>query len=218
LATNLPALVSSTNLLQGKLSELEIQVVEKKYASPAIKNLPAPQLLAKVVESIKRIHVITGWVIPEDADYIKILSEELLLKLKEDFSDLNFDEIAFAFRKNGVVVKDWGKAMNLELVVQVLSEYVADRERISGIEERLKSKPVQRIYTQEELDNLHRQDVEAFYQRCLNGVMPPAELPEYYKSILVKDGLLHQESDDLHAFFAYMIERGYEKIYVKEHE
>lgn len=77
----------------------------------------------------------------------------------------------------------------------------------------IEQQPVQRIYSAEELDDIHRGDVEAFYQRCLKGIRPPDELPEYYLSILIKDGYLAEGSDDLHSFFAYWIGKGYENIY-----
>ena len=70
------------------------------------------ELLTKVAECLSRIHIITGWNLPDDRNYTKGLTEEFILKLKEDFFMLNFSEILYAFRKNGLGIKDWGKNMN----------------------------------------------------------------------------------------------------------
>lgn len=105
----------------------------------------------------------------------------------ENFTPLYFSSIMNAYR-------EWAKAESKEV----------------------KDEPVQKIYTLDELDDIHRGHVEAFYQRCLKGIILPAELPEYYLTILIKDGYLAEGSDDLHGFFAYWINRGYKNIYTKK--
>lgn len=197
-------------------SKEEAIAIEKKYAEPTIGQMNQPQVFTKAAEAVQRIHVITGWNVPDDKTYTKILIEELSLKLIEDFPNLNFTEVVYAFRKNGIGIKDWGKHMNLELICQVLAQYSEERKRISAEEERNATKPVQRIYSEEEIRNEYRFGVEAFYQRCINGVRPPDELPDYFKEILVHDGLIHPDSNDLHAFFADWLNNGHSNIYVKE--
>lgn len=187
-------------------------MIELKYKAPQIGKLNNVESWGKAL--MVKVHIITGWALPEK-DMMHIFIDQFTKKLLEEYSQLNVEEIEYAFRSMGTTVKDWGKSMNLSLIDEVLKPYVMQRFDASQIEERAKQKPVQRIYTEEELDNIHRSDVEAFYQRCLNGIKPPDELPKYYRDILVKDELLHQDSDDLHAFFAYMIERGHENIYIK---
>lgn len=162
-----------------------------------------------------KVHIITGWVLPEKS-FIEIFIDQFTKKLLEDYDHLNVDEIEYAFRSTGTMVKDWGKAMNLALIDEVLRPYVAQRFEASAAEERAKAKPVQRIYTAEEFDDIHRSHVEAFYQRCLKGIRPPDELPEYYLKILIKDGYMAEGSDDLHGFFAYWINKGYKNIYLKQ--
>lgn len=76
------------------------------------------------------------------------------------------------------------------------------------------SNPVQIILTDDQLENLHRGDIENFYQRILDGRVP-YNLPDYFKPILVKDGLMKQE-DDLSIFFVQRLGRGSKNIYVKD--
>lgn len=162
-----------------------------------------------------KIHIITGWQLPP-ADFLDILIDQFSKKLLEDYPQLNVDEVEYAFRSIGTGVKDWGKSMNLSLIDEVLREYCNTRFELSQQEERATDKPVQKLYTQEQLDNMHREDIENFYQRCLRGITPPRELPEYYKEILVKDRLIHPDSNDLHAFFAWNLNNGSKNIYVEE--
>lgn len=191
-----------------ELTPEQLQVIEKKYASKRIKD--QYEITAQVVESITRIHVITGWIIPNDDMYMKILIEEFERLLKEDFGEMNFDEVIYAFRKNPI--KDWGKSMNLQLISDVLCGYLSDRAIASESEERAK-KPQQVIYTAEELDGFQRGHIEAFYQRCRNGIVPPKELPAYYKQMLVKDGYL-KEGDDINEFFVFCLGKNIENIYI----
>lgn len=193
----------------------EKKVIEKKYADPQIGRLTDSEIFTRAAEAVQRIHIITGWNIPDDKSYTRILVEELSTKLKEDFTNMNFQEVVYAFRKNGLGIKDWGKNMNLDLICEVLTQYCDERRRISAQEERFTHEPEQRIYTTEEIENMFREDVEAFYQRCLRGVTPPAVLPDYYKDILVKDKLIHPDSD-LHAFFSHCINSGQRNIYIKQ--
>lgn len=73
--------------------------------------------------------------------------------------------------------------------------------------------PKQTIYTQDDLDNLHRGDVENFYQRCRQGIAPNT-VPDYYKDILVKDGLM-KEDENITAFLVNRLGNASKNIYVK---
>lgn len=143
-----------------------------------------------------------------------MLVEELANKLKEDFYMMNFAEVVFAFRKNGLGVKDWGKNMNLDLISNVLGAYCAERERISFEEERLVTEPpVMKVNTEEEIDNLHRKWTEDFYQRIKNGQIE--QVPAYCEDILVKDGLMKQ-GDSVSAFFVKALNEQRQNIYRKQ--
>lgn len=191
-----------------------VEVVKKKYESPQIKYLSDSELNTSLADCIQRIHVITGWNLPDDQNYMKILFEELRNKLKEDFYMMNFSEIVYAFRKNGLGVKDWGKNMNLDLICNVLGHYCAERERISFEEERLVTDPlIMKVNTADEIDNLHRKWVEEFYQRIKSGQIE--QVPAYCEDILVKDGLLKQ-GDSVSAFFVKVLNEQRKNIYKKE--
>lgn len=178
-------------------------------------DLTPPELLTEAAKCLLSIHVITGWVLPDDKDYVKELTNEFRLKLAEDFETLNFHEVKYAFRR-AAGKKDWGKNMNLALLSEVLAEYSDDRRRASAEEERLNSKPpVQKIYSDEQLENLQRMDIENFYQRCRAGIVP-TNIPGYFLPMLIKDGFMAEGSDDMAAFFSDKLNKGIEQLYHDE--
>lgn len=189
-------------------------MIDLKYQSRRFGVLAPHEQRLWAKSLLIKIHVITGWTVPT-GEILTVLIDQFQKKLLEDYPDMNVDEIEFAFRQNGTVVKDWGKAMNLALIDQVLIPYRAERMRLSNeYEERNVPPPPQVILTDDQLDNLHRQDVELFYQRCLKGIVPRVT-PPYFKIILVKDGLMNEE-DDLEVFFSKRLNSGCKNIYRKD--
>lgn len=188
-------------------------MLEKKYASPRIGEMTDIQQNLWADALILKIHVITGWVIPEK-DLMNVLTDQFQKKLIEDYSHLNVDEIEYAFRKSGTTIKDWGKAMNLALIDEVLIPYTNQRLSISADEERKKSEPPPtKIYTDAQLEDLHRGDIEAFYQRLRKGIVPRG-IPDYFEPILLKDGLL-KPAESMAQFFTNWLGKGMENVYVK---
>jgi len=205
----------SLQIWQSNLSKNEIEILNAKYSKPQICKLADTEIMGELLKILPRIHVITGWNLPNNEEYLKILAEELLLKFKADFSTMNFDEIVLAFRQNGIGVKDWGKNMNLELVSSVICAYLDERLQVSADEERVKAQPSQTIYTDEQLDNLHRADIENFYQRCRSGKVPPG-IPSYFLPMLIKDGFMAEGSDDVTAFFVEKLNSNIQSLYKKQ--
>lgn len=82
-----------------------------------------------------KIHVVTGWVVPADDKILDILLDQFEKKLTESYSNVNADELEYAFRSLGTTVKDWGKTMNLSLIDEVMIPYLQTRAEISKLEE-----------------------------------------------------------------------------------
>lgn len=102
-----------------------------------------------------KMHVITGWVMSEDANLRNILLDQFCKKLVESYADTNADEFEYAIRTYGTVVKDWGKKMNLSLVDEVMSPYLTKRVELSQIEEQKKTP---RMLEEGKLSNITNQD------------------------------------------------------------
>lgn len=114
-----------------------MQIIEAKYSSEQVKDIDLLQLDNKVKVTLLRIHVITGWTIPV-GEMMGILVDEFRTKLLQEYEDVNFDEILFAFRKYNGLVNDWGKEMNLKLISTVLDAYMEDRYDVGLLEEHIK--------------------------------------------------------------------------------
>lgn len=183
-----------------------------KYAAKPIGQLSLAEIKIWSEALLLKIHVITGWVIPT-GNLLNILVDQFEKKLMEDYGSLNHYEIEYAFRSKGTLIPDWGKQMNLQLLDQVLIPYMDDRYKNSLAEERQSAPPQQQIYSDDDNDNLHRQDVEMYYQRCRNGQVPH-NIPDYFKYILVKDGLMQPE-ESLSVFFVKKLGNNATNIYIK---
>jgi hypothetical protein len=195
----------------SRLNDPDEIILAKKYAAPRLETLNPVDLNTACRVLLLKIHVITGWVIPAN-ELMIILVDQFSKKLSESYGMLNVEEIEYAFRNQGTIIEDWGKEMNLNLLDKVLIPYLNQRLQVSQMEERKKDPPVQKVYTDQELDDLHRGDVEAFFQRCRSGVVPTG-IPSYFKDILEKDGLLKDESVEV--YFTRKLGDGSLNIYTK---
>lgn len=199
---------------RSKLQDQDKRMMELKYAAPRICDMDHNLQSMWAKSLLLKIHVITGWVIP-DTDLLTILIDQFEKKLIENYGMLNVEEIEYAFRSSGTVVKDWGKSMNLALIDEVLIPYLNSRFELSATEERLKAEPPeQKLYNDQELDDQQRADIEAFYQRLLKGQIP-YKIPEYFKPMLIKDGLMRPEEYVEH-FLSHRLNNGFKNIYTKE--
>lgn len=205
------AQTTSLTLSNKTLIDQDSQILTLKYATPQIGTLSQAEVLQACKVLLLKIHVITGWVIPAN-ELMIILIDQFSKKLTEDYPMLNPDEIEYAFRSQGTIIEDWGKEMNLNLLDKVLIPYLSKRLDVSAAEERMKNQPVQKVLTSQELDDVHRYDVEMFYQRCRKGIVPNS-IPGYFKDILVKDGLLKDET--VAEFLTRKLGEQAENIYIK---
>lgn len=170
------------------LSDFEQKIIKYKYSGPQIKNIHETELLEKVMLLLLNINIITGWVLPTN-EYLGPLINQFLKKLQENYEMLNFEEIEFAIRNSGTIIKDWGKEMNLALIDEVLVPYSFQRFELSKIEEKIKNpEPIQKIYTDEEILNIRRGEIEQAFQALKKGGMPIIHV--YFHEVLKQDGFI----------------------------
>ncbi len=117
----------------------EHQMIELKYASPCFRMMNDITRDIASQSLLLKIHVITGWVIPNDDDILSVLQYQFCLKLSEKYGNMNCEEIEYAFRNKESDIKDWGKSMNLSLLDEVLNPYLEKRFELSRIEESIRS-------------------------------------------------------------------------------
>ena len=117
----------------------EKQILAVKYQSKQIGKMTDVEVINLSGELLLKIHVITGWTIPANEVMI-LFADQFKKKLVESYQNVNVDEFEYAFRQFSGTVKDWGKQMNLSLIEEVMTAYLAHRFEISKMEES-KSKP-----------------------------------------------------------------------------
>lgn len=110
------------------------QIIRLKYASKRFGKMSADEIEMSAYDLLLKIHVIAGWTIPV-SDLMNILADQFAKKLMESYSELNSAEVEYAFRNRGFDVKDWGKALNLSLIDEILYPYLVIRFDLSRAEE-----------------------------------------------------------------------------------
>ena len=134
--------------LKTTLAPEEQRIIQVKYQSKQFRKMDWGELNTWTKALLVKINVITGWVIPEDT--LEILVDQFRKKLNESYPNCNPDEIEYAFRNYGTVVKDWGKQMNLSLIDEVMIPYLNKRIEISRVEEQ-KAHPIGLIENKEDM-------------------------------------------------------------------
>lgn len=209
--------LSPQSKITNSLEPQELKIYEVSLKSKKIKDFSEVELKVAANMLLLKINVITGWSFPvgDDEDQTKvlhnILKEQFFLKLQESYGNLNLDEIQFSFRN--YPVKDWGKSINLNLMDEVVSAYMAEKQNLSGyIANKVSYQEEQKIYTDEEILNQRREEIELKYQAMRNGKILP--IPQYLEDVLIKDFNLKEETAA--DFFVWMLKNKKENIYKKE--
>ena len=166
----------------------ELKLLSTKYSQPPIRRMDPEQLVLHAQALLLKIHVITGWRIPENETLLTVLQDQFYKKLIEDYANVNVQEIEYAFRRFGTAIKDWGKDVNLNLIDTVMVQYLAERKSVSDMEENLKQLPEKPKPTDEQILSLSRENIEFKYQQFLQGKTSFTILPETGLATLALDG------------------------------
>ncbi len=116
-------------------------MIEMKYAGKTFSKMTEEERWFTAQTLILKIHAIKGWTIPI-SEMMDILIDQFQKKLTESYANVTFQEVEYAFRNSGLEIKDWGKAMNLSLIDEVMIPYLEKRFEVSKMEEHIR-KPVQ---------------------------------------------------------------------------
>lgn len=213
ISKHLPTVSSmeQTNCLpksKGLLPE-EAEIVELKYKAPMFSRMDPAALITTAKILLLKLHVITGWTIP--ADELKmILVDQFTKKLIESYPNVNAEEMEYAFRNNPGI-KDWGKAMNLNLIDEVMVPYLERRLEVSRMEEHQKVKqialPPAQVTDQEFIESvrklykLHRDylQIPPLTYKCL-GLQLTQEKKQAIKTLV--NAILEEPTQDNYKQFA----------------
>jgi len=127
------------------------KIIEMKYAGKPFAKMTEEERQLSAHSILLKIHAITGWTIPLSDELIEILVGQLSLKLAERYRNVNEAEIEYAFRNRGIENKDWGKALNLTLIDEIMMPYLSTRFDLSRAEERLLNKYTHAVEDKKEL-------------------------------------------------------------------
>lgn len=108
-----------------------------KYSAPRFGSLNETERDLYATKALLSISVITGWTIPNPGPMLDVLVEQFMKKMLESYANINIEEVEYAFRNKGLDIKDWGKALNLSMIDEVLKPYLHDRADLSMQEEKI---------------------------------------------------------------------------------
>jgi hypothetical protein len=164
-----------------------VAILAKYNEGEWLTKLPDVQRFNEIRKLLLKISVITGWQLPQK-EVFDILIDQLDKFFFENFPYFNAPEIEFAFRRYGTQIKDFGREVNLGLFSEVLNTYKSDRrtvliEAVNKAENAFKP----HIYSEDEIINERRGDIEHFYQELRRGNMKVRYYP-YFADVLKNDG------------------------------
>lgn len=134
----------------------EMQIMAAKYQGKRFGAMAWGDLDTWAKALLIKINSITGWIIPDET--LEILVDQFRKKLVEAYGDCTSEEIEYAFRNYGTIVKDWGKQMNLSLIDEVMIPYLARRREVSDHEEIIALNEVPKIEYKEDMSNQSMQE------------------------------------------------------------
>jgi len=129
----------------------ESKVIELKYAAKCFGKMSEDERELAAYQLLLKIHSIRAWTIPA-SELMDILVTQFALKLSESYASVNEEEMMYAFRNCEPDVKDWGKALSLSLIDEVMAPYLEKRFELSRQEESVMNKPAM-IEQKQELTN-----------------------------------------------------------------
>ncbi len=125
--------------LSKNITSEEKRVIELKYAGKRFGIMEENERFSIAEILLLKISTITGWTLPV-SELMNILTDQFQKTLFEKYANTNSQEFEYAFREKGIEVKDWGKAMNLSLIDEIMIPYLEKRIELSKMEESV-SKP-----------------------------------------------------------------------------
>lgn len=139
-----------------------------------------------------KIHVITGWIIPSSDELYMILKDQFQKKIVENYSELNPDEIEYAFRSRGTTVEDWGKDLNLNLIDKILIPYLHDRYLLSATEEKMHDQRTRKDFDLKTAVDWRGQVEENYQHFIFSSKFFRKKMHPFEYDQLEKDGLIEQ--------------------------
>lgn len=169
-----------------------------------------PETNAWAKALLLKINVITGWIVLDDT--IEILVDQFHKKLTESYKNCNPDEIEYAFRNYGTVVKDWGKQMNLSLIDEVMISYLSRRAELSRLEEE-KANPIALIENKEDMSHASMTDwFNDVAKKIRAGEMLLEFVPPMLYEFMDDNGNINKTAKEKHEYLARAVEYRYGKL------
>lgn len=152
------------------------EIIKAKWEGVRFLEMSEKQIFIAIEMFLGSISMITGWNLPQikkDNTYTpqgKMMINELCIALKTHYENLNYQELALAFRTHSQKIKEYGKDFNINFLHEIMNHYNAERQEAMEIERKIvENAKEEKKLTEEQQQNAIRQSIEDDYQKYLLG-------------------------------------------------
>jgi len=152
------------------------EIIKAKWEGVRFLEMSEKQIFMAIETFLGTVSMITGWNLPQikkDNTYTpqgKMMINELCIALKTHYENLNYQELALAFRTHSQKIKEYGKDFNINFLHEIMNHYNAERQEAMEIERKIvENAKEEKKLTEEQKQNAIRQSIEDDYQKYLLG-------------------------------------------------
>ncbi len=152
------------------------EIIKAKWEGIRFLEMSENQIFMAIEMFLGSVSMITGWNLPQikkDNTYTpqgKMMVNELCIALKTHYENLNYQELALAFRTHSQKIKEYGKDFNINFLHEIMKHYNAERQEAMEIERKIvENAREEKKLTEEQQQNAIRQSIEEDYQSYLSG-------------------------------------------------
>lgn len=152
------------------------EIIKAKWEGVRFLEMSEKQIFIAIEMFLGSISMITGWNLPQikkDNTYTpqgKMMINELCIALKTHYENLNYQELALAFRTHSQKIKEYGKDFNINFLHEIMNHYNAERQEAMEIERKIvENAKEEKKLTEAQQQNIIRESIESDYQSYISG-------------------------------------------------
>lgn len=152
------------------------EIIKAKWEGVRFSEMSEKQIFIAIETFLGTVSMITGWNLPQikkDNIYTpqgKMMINELCIALKTHYENLNYQELALAFRTHSQKIKEYGKDFNINFLHEIMNHYNAERQEAMEIERKIVEKKQEELkLSEDQKQSIVREGIQKDYEKYING-------------------------------------------------
>lgn len=152
------------------------EIIKAKWEGVRFLEMSEKQIFISIETFLGTVSMITGWNLPQikkDNTYTpqgKMMINELCIALKTHYENLNYQELALAFRTHSQKIKEYGKDFNINFLHEIMNHYNAERQEAMEIERKIVEKKQEELkLSEDQKQSIVREGIQKDYEKYING-------------------------------------------------